>query len=715
MAENSTKQDPEVYICVAEQQVTTVKVAKCPKGSTLKNVKTIPRKLRIQVLDCRSGQPVPNVTIEDFSFYGDPAWDIAINYIIPVNTDGPSAGQPLNPRGFTPSNRRELQRLLKALGFLNGKESTTFDNNGWAALKEYQHRWYLAHDMDPSNYTFEKKVTDDWQKRIIEEYNQCFIRTVQFHLTLLGFPCLEDDGEWGDASQKAFVNWQQVELGSKKPFTTFNNTAQLYQRRTLAKRIQGAKKPFVSDVDGIITFPVTAERARKGFKMKLSFRDFAFCEEKGVLEREKPVIANTGFSVVWKPGNEGQDTQGKRSGTWGWRLRPRGNTEQDATMLPEFKTFTQIEIPPCPDLDWRRLHQEKNIFSKFYQGHLGNSPELVVWALVWCQPVWDGVEDPPNPDLINQKVFVQNTAERNFNMHLVTRYADGAGSDLYGGKGYGKLEYVASPLWRGKNHPADALGGHRGHDVYALIGDPVFAVHGGDVKHKKLDTVQGNVIYLTWKAPAGVHSRVEFLHLNAFESESLKYAKAGALIGRAGRTGNLGQTSERPTHCHLNVGASGYNSMLRQGIPDNVNNICIPHNDIPLMFPCACQVTHADMDPSGCDFSITKFVNSCWAVAELKCPSMDETNKENRRIQAQLRYLFDRGGSGTANPYLHPGTLDGSIGTSPIKRGDFVSKTRLAIRAFRIANNMSASYELDNEARALLNKLAPVTLTRTVE
>ena len=698
-----TKEELEQWACLASEQISLTPVAKCPTGSTLKNVKTIPRTLRVQVLDCRSGAPVPGAVLSGWNFEGDPNWDVLANYLVPVRASGKSAGQPLAPAGFVASDRRNLQRLLNALGFDCGKPSKTFGNQGFAALRQFQAWWYLQQGEDPDTQPFERRVTDEWQKRILEGYNRRFRQTIQFHLTLRGCPCLEDDGEWKEASVRALETFQKVELGIEKPLESFDRLADLARGTALAAAIQGSRKPLVSDANGIVPIPVEIDRVRRGFELRLSFRDFAICLEQKPVQRVVRALAAASYGVEWAPGSAGQDAKGTASGAFGWRLRPPGDA-RDAAQLPELRTYIDLEIPACEDLDWGRLHREREVFSSFYEGHTKEPPEYVVWALVWCQPVWDDLEDPNDPHTTSQKVYAQTKEDRHRRMHIVTLYRDLAGSEDYGGKGYGMLEFVTAPKWRSKDKPTDERGGHRGFDIYARKGDPVFALQGGTIRFipGKPGSVSGNYAQV-----AGTAGAVATLHLSAFENRDLKRVRAGTLIGRAGRTGNLGEISANPTHVHLNAGANEYRSSVRDAI-DAANQIVVPTNESPLAFPCACEVTLAEQNPEPCRFGVTQFASQCWAVAELCCPHMASPAQRERRIQAQLRHLFESQATSATNPYLAPGPLDGSPGPIPKKEGDRVPASRAAIHAFRVANGLPEGFEIDADAEARLDALAPL-------
>ena len=310
---------------------------------------------------------------------------------------------------------------------------------------------------------------------------------------------------------------------------------------------------------------------------------------------------------------------------------------------------------------------------------------------------------PPVRELINKarqhpeqiKTYIQKKEITNLHMHIVTTYFDGKGSITpYGGKGYGKCEYP-------KNNPTKWRGdeGHRGIDIHAKVGDSIYAVHGGIISNqlfspsaaKPYDTMwhRGRYVNLNFSSHL-----ISYLHLSKFiESLDKKRVMAGRIIGKAGRTGNFNPDGEYlsstyqtkwPGHVHLNIQCKGETVGFRNA-PDELNKICVPYNEIPLLFPCCCEITLDSESPQNqnCSFNIAKFTKECWAVAELKCPYMndDYTSEDDVfRVQAQLRYLNEKPSSEEGNfkknnnpDYLHPGNPNGSWG----------DKSEAAIKKFR--------------------------------
>jgi hypothetical protein len=372
------------------------------------------------------------------------------------------------------------------------------------------------------------------------------------------------------------------------------------------------------------------------------------------------------------------------------------------------------------------------VFSLYYDGG-EDRPEYVVFALIWCQPVWDGVDDPdssPATPAINDKAYVFTGGDAHLNMHVTTVYHDLGGSERYGGKGYGLWEYVAAPKWRGKDNPTDAQGGHRGFDLHAPKGAKVFAVHGGKVKNSAGAGAGGNVVTLKWKSAGNEHAEIQYLHNSAFMVANNTAVRAGQVVAHAGRTGNLTDPSAQPGHVHVSVGPNNalYNS------PDGDNRICLPANQkTPLVFPCHCEVTLAASNPAGCDFN-KAFAKECWAVAELACPYMPATvaladmtaegetgSKARRRLQAQLRYMHEHDSAS----YLSPGALDADIGPAPPQPGAAGAPayapgaTRLAIHKYKHARGLlpngptlEQKYGIDQALLDDLDVAAPLTTKR---
>jgi hypothetical protein len=456
----------------------------------------------------------------------------------------------------------------------------------------------------------------------------------------------------------------------------------------------------------------------KQLKIEVGFHDFPIVLERLASETDKIVRSSdevenneTEFSVTWEgkiekdaSGNIRRDADGnilrnssEQDTEWGdnfgWMLRSEdisGELKVSETLIVKTDESEFIKL-------------DTDLLSSFYEN---TKPHFVLFAMQWCQPVWDGIDDPENA-IINDQVYVEDAQYANLKMHIVTTYFDIGGSDSYGGKGYGKSETRNSGtyLWRSS--------GHRGIDLHAELGDNVYAVHAGNVASTSADgTAAGNRITLAFQVNNS-SLNIGYLHLDSFVITS-GHVMAGKIIAYAGRTGNLGQISRWPGHVHLNIQAIATHRIgLRESLSNlnigNRNVNVIPSNDYPLLFPCACHVTNND-NPAQCDFNNTGFVSACWAVAELRCPRMNDANRRNRRIQAQLRNLG-----------LYSNLIDGLWGTLPTSTTSTISGTRRGIHDFKRDNNLlvtivgqtfnPANYDMnENTDDAILNQLAPIEI-----
>ncbi|MBU3915224.1 hypothetical protein KKA14_06780, partial [bacterium] len=192
---------------------------------------------------------------------------------------------------------------------------------------------------------------------------------------------------------------------------------------------------------------------KKKLNIEVSFHDFPIVVEKLRRDsRNKPILRNntdetaTGFSIEWT-GNQILD----EGGNFGWTIKYN-------SMSSEFKTSEKLVVKD----DEEKFTQFKiNHFSKHYNEDDYNY-HFVLFAMLWCQPVWDYIVDPVNPvaGSISQQSYIQNQFETNCHMHIVTYVKELPGRDKYGGKGYGKCEGLSSGTrWRSS--------GHRGIDLYA--------------------------------------------------------------------------------------------------------------------------------------------------------------------------------------------------------------------------------------------------------
>ena len=402
----------------------------------------------------------------------------------------------------------------------------------------------------------------------------------------------------------------------------------------------------------------------------------------------------TGFSISWV-GPQDLDWNANVAGTanMGWRVAGGGRT---ANLQSALRLVLKENEDAFTRLDAARL-------SRFYQS---SGFHLVLIAMKWCQPVWDEFDDSAAAlaGATTEDTYIQDARYRGFRMHLITYPYGGSGSDLYGGKGTGKVEDRPNPRWRNR------VGvDHAGLDVHARVGDRIFALTGGRVT--SVDVVPnlddgtpdpnwiGHVsVAVRFGAPPNARDDYAYLHLTSRLVAVNDQVMAGQVLGLGGRTGNLGIKSIFSGHVHINTGVIAPEGVHLRSTPDAANQIVIPNNDYPLVLPCSCQVTQqmslteAQISaltateagrqqlatrpptprPANVDYAYidcrfhnnAEVANRCWAAAELRCPHIDPADRGVIKLQVQLRHLNEVGVTvdGFAHDnhpeYLHPGTAD---------------------------------------------------------
>lgn len=598
---------------------------------------------------------------------------------------------------------------------------------------------------------FKHGTTGDAYKEQSKKVEGTSIKASQQALEGLGYDTNGPGNQYGDNGRRAYKKyWQDRNLDFE--LAQGENPAE--DKRKII--IEEYNYHRATDANGILTLAIpTSLLDQKKLTAEIWFHDFAVAvEELAADTRSNPICRTgkeeqkTGFTVSWS------GAQGTAQGeNFGWEMAL-------ASKKTQFKVSEKLLVK---DDEESFVEFDNDLFSKFYDAQNYNY-HFVLFALQWCQPVYNEFEDPQAPSAgdISADTYVAKPELAGLHMHLVTTYFDLGGSDPYGGKGYGKCEVVpaGTTKWRGSN-------GHAGLDLHAGVNDNIFAVHAGKVSNSTTTGDAGKIAKVEWHRPDS--GQISHLHLEGHvDTLSGKWVQAGTIVGHAGRSGNLGAVSRWPGHVHLNIQANGYEVGLRNK-PDQDNKICIPCNDTPLLFPCRCEVTSDS--PASCEFNQTAIRTVCWAVSELKCPYLGNAGKENQRLQAQLRYLHQKVSSSS---YIDPGTLDADLGeltpggavnlqagatlaslgeqrgnlrkvssgnvtgwaersalgtyandqytlTAPLARlQPSLGKTRKAIYKFRAVNGLldaqgessAENYEMDDGAWQKLNELAPITSPR---
>lgn len=505
------------------------------------------------------------------------------------------------------------------------------------------------------------------------------IKSMQMALFRLGyFPAESEDnckGKWDENTMNAYNQfWEDryidistdmtepVPAGDRIRFIVDEYNIHAYTNENGVLNIRIPKK--FKDNNNLINIEI-------GFwEMPIILESISSKNSQPMPSREK-AWAVPNFTISWPWGNDGThqevdwDKNIKDESHFGWQVT-------DANGEYFLKSALLINLQGGDS----KFYDEKKYPYNF-----------VLFGMKWCQPVWDEFEDTEGTDIgaINLNSYLVDSVVKNINMHIVTMCIDLGGTRKYGGKGYGRAEGSLNPKWRGTD-------GHLGIDINARVGALVFAIHGG---------IAYNLFYppngLDKKWHSGRHVRLKwlnnklqcaFLHLSEFVDIIDKTPiLCGTIIARAGRTGNFNPasnylSSSHPTiwagHVHLNIGvaATGGETIGLKAHVDPYNQIVIPDNRIPLLFPCRCEVTKVAESPeaSNCNFEKPKFIERCWAAAEIKCPYINPNAKTNIQLQVQLRFLNEKPVEGEDvdnfiedrhSEYFHPGSIDGQIGIAP--------------------------------------------------
>ena len=398
-----------------------------------------------------------------------------------------------------------------------------------------------------------------------------------------------------------------------------------------------------TDANGIlkIYIPKPLLEDEKTLTIEVGFHDFPIVLERveggnvSSILRNEEESAGTGFNVSW---NGTQSTAW--GGNFGWVVNNISGEEQQTSELKVSETITIKTDAQNNDFD-------DSVLSTFHD----DTKHFVLFAMQWCQPVWDGIEDRGSANetiVVNNapNVYIQDDNLMNLNMHIVTSWHGGSK------KTYGTTRHQDINSW-----VVEAV------DIHTEEGQTLeFAVHAGDVVLRHNSPSAGNYVTLSW---GGANLQLRYLHMASF-SVADGYIMCGTIVGTAGRTGNF--PDRFPCHVHLDDGQTNPRNGIivnRDTEIDEWNRICIPTYNYPMLFPCCCGIPSVNHNASRCNFSNTNIVTSCWAVNEMRCPYM--WNSRNRRIQAQLRNLG-----------LYNGSIDGSWGTG----------TRDAIQTFKRRNDL---------------------------
>lgn len=338
---------------------------------------------------------------------------------------------------------------------------------------------------------------------------------------------------------------------------------------------------------GFFNFPVVLEKVNNDSRSNT------------VLRNSDSEDSETGFAIKWNSGNN-QDKSWK--GNFGWKIH-KGTTTSEFKFSEEFKIksdtskFEKFNSDSC---------------SQFYDENVIDSPHYFLFALQWCQPIYDFVDDPDcDPKRSNDDTFVNmkhGTGEdekwiRGLNLHMPSNVNTGA----Y----YGRRATTGETIMpRG--------GTHNGIDLYSgPTGNyPVFAVHAGKIT-KKNSTTYGHAGGLALQGTG--HPSFYYAHLGE-EVEEKDWVMAGQIIGISNITKSASDSginsyySPYPYHLHFEFfkKAPGGNGVpgtasthprdkieefpgmaaptgAKYNIPDKKDAnafMFLAMNNLPIIFPC---------------------------------------------------------------------------------------------------------------------------------
>ncbi|MFP4680299.1 MAG: M23 family metallopeptidase [Chitinispirillaceae bacterium] len=414
-----------------------------------------------------------------------------------------------------------------------------------------------------------------------------------------------------------------------------------------------------TDENGTLLLSLPISKMSKGMEITIGFHDFAIAKEallndtnsSNPIFRSSNASQATGFYLQWR---------GSQSIKWdedfGWHVKK----STDSSGSQKLRTAQTFSIPAPEDGMFRSfidLQKSKKCFSRFYPDREEESveePHFVVFALQWCQPTWDNIDDNSSglTSSISDKSIIKDGAHAHKHMHVVTTY-NGAG------RNYG---IFATPPNAYRRYSDGSQRPHYAIDLHTELGSPMFAVHSGLLKGYS-GSGWGNNARLTWYMPDDSRKWwTLYAHLDSVADQ--RHCMAGQIVGLAGRTDI---PAYAPSHCHvLTIHGPSVSSSYRvnpKELHDNVdvhNRMVIQTNSLPLVFPCVSTHQGSYSSIGNCKMANKSIVNECWAVKELSCPFLHKTEEEFRykRIQAQLKYLH------LENPesYCSPGSIDGILG-----------------------------------------------------
>jgi murein DD-endopeptidase MepM/ murein hydrolase activator NlpD len=440
-------------------------------------------------------------------------------------------------------------------------------------------------------------------------------------------------------------------------------------------------KPFLDDKEvsieiGFFDFPVVLER--------ITGNTTAVIRPHTMVGNKMNLYDNNSrFKIAWKSPSTQETDWGK---PFGWEI-------QDGDIASELKVSEKITIKT----DTNKFEKfAPELLSPFHEVHKFH---FALFVMEWCQPVWDGIEDPdPEEDgrRSNNDAFVNRRDDqgnwiRGLNMHIVTKVQQYVRTIDPFGHYYGFYEHGLGWHRSGRTYK------HGGVDLYGGENNSsnIFAIHGGYVKRAGSANVDtGHYIELFF-VKENNSPKVRYLHLANQATVDKQYVLCGQTMGQCGRTGAgfIGENIDNPSHMHFEL-RSFANTVYELGdinnqnilatadrdsfnLPDVHNVKLFITNKYPLILPCRGHYVTGHDAVRQCQFSNLQNLKYCWAVREFPytngllhnssnnhtedepsdmrpqnqvirfiCPHVFSANNPHReaQLQAKLRFVFENCG-----------------------------------------------------------------------
>lgn len=431
---------------------------------------------------------------------------------------------------------------------------------------------------------------------------------------------------------------------SKNPWTAYNAYWTDRGCPYLCQNIKKGENPVVSSYAPIIeeynSHRVTDSQGYLNIKIprvllltqekitiEVGFHDFPVVLEKqnsdsrtNPIMRSNNVLAKTYFVVSWE-GNQSTEW----GDSFGWKVR---NDLSNCESLFRVSEKFDVSMHMSEDTEASFNNDYTNIYYDT-QNNTQNeicihNPHAVLFAMQWCQPVWDNIDDAEGNTRVNETSFVarkydQNNWIKDLNMHIVSMHVGGDRNPF--GHYYGFYDMEEPTHRKTETNPK---GYHQGIDLYSGSEGNIlcFATHGGWINNY-FSTSYGRNIRLRLKAPnSGPYFRYAHLNNDNNTFTTKEHVLCGEIIAQAGRTGNIAGVNEYPSHMHMELWNASEVELEPNDIAsidskliDSSNIKILPSNKLPLILPCKCKYGN-NRPISNCIFSEIGILKTCWAVQE---------------------------------------------------------------------------------------------------